>query len=144
MIIRFQILKLEQKIKKEKNSGILKATEKRKRSRQSFQWYGSSDPEESDRYQNASWNQFFVMLLSCLASSWDSCGPPPLACWATPPPTRLLLPYSPGVLCKVFHRSNHMYELKHFGMVWRRRTREKCCGPRESLISSPFENLQKD
>ncbi len=29
---------------------------------------------------------------------------------------------------KVFHRSNHMYEFKHFGMVWQRRTREKCCG----------------
>jgi hypothetical protein len=29
---------------------------------------------------------------------------------------------------KVIHRSNHMYELKHFGMVWQRRTRERCCG----------------
>ncbi len=29
---------------------------------------------------------------------------------------------------KVFHRSNHMYELKHFGMVWQRHIREKCCG----------------
>jgi hypothetical protein len=29
---------------------------------------------------------------------------------------------------KVFHRSNHMYELKHFGMVWQRRIRERCCG----------------
>ncbi len=29
---------------------------------------------------------------------------------------------------KVFHRSNHMYELKHFGMVWQRRIRERFCG----------------
>jgi hypothetical protein len=29
---------------------------------------------------------------------------------------------------KVFHRSNHMYKLKHFGMVWQRHIREKCCG----------------
>ncbi len=29
---------------------------------------------------------------------------------------------------KVFHRSNHMYELKHFGMVWQRHIREKCFG----------------
>ena len=29
------------------------------------------------------------------------------------------------VRCKVFHRSNHMYELKHFGMVWQRRTWRK-------------------
>jgi hypothetical protein len=28
---------------------------------------------------------------------------------------------------KVIHRSNHMYELKHFGMVWQRRNRERCC-----------------
>ncbi len=33
-----------------------------------------------------------------------------------------------GLASKVFHRSNHMYELKHFGMVWQRRIWEKCCG----------------
>jgi hypothetical protein len=34
----------------------------------------------------------------------------------------------PRIPRKVLHRSNQMYELKHFGMVWQRRTREKCCG----------------
>jgi hypothetical protein len=29
-----------------------------------------------------------------------------------------------------------MYELKHFGMVWQRRNRERCCGANRELISS--------
>ncbi len=40
---------------------------------------------------------------------------------------------------KVLHRSNHMYELKHFGMVWHGCIQEKCCGahrePRSSLFA---------
>jgi hypothetical protein len=45
---------------------------------------------------------------------------------------------------KVFHRSNHMYELKHFGMVWQRHIQESVAGLRESLISSPFAKFAKD
>jgi hypothetical protein len=44
---------------------------------------------------------------------------------------------------KVLHRSNQMYELKHFGMVWQRRTRRKCCGAQRKPISSPFEKFAK-
>jgi hypothetical protein len=46
-------------------------------------------------------------------------------------------------LAKVLHRSNQMYELKHFGMVWQRRTGRKCCGAQRKPISSPFEKFAK-
>ncbi len=36
--------------------------------------------------------------------------------------------YTCVLLPKVIHRSNHMYELKHFGMVCQGRIRERCCG----------------
>jgi hypothetical protein len=39
---------------------------------------------------------------------------------------------------KVFHRSNQMYELKHFGAP-----EKSVAGLRESLISSPFEKFAK-
>jgi hypothetical protein len=44
---------------------------------------------------------------------------------------------------KVIHRSNQMYELKHFGIFWQRRTREKCCGAQRKPFSSPFAKFAK-
>ncbi len=58
-----------------------------------------------------------------------------------PSPARMSRPGR--VWYKVFHRSNQMYELKHFGMVWQRRTREKCCGAQRKPFSSPFAKFAK-
>jgi hypothetical protein len=42
-----------------------------------------------------------------------------------------------GLSSKVMHRSNHMYVLKHYGVVWQRRNRERCYGAqRESHFKS--------